>query len=74
MNAEMSETLKSEDPVVANLIVDQFEDHLKGKVNQYALQVCINIAIHHYKLGTPLPYEGVQPHNYTSTDSKVVLK
>ena len=39
MNAQMLETLKLEDPVIANLIVDHFEDNLKGKVNQYALQV-----------------------------------
>ena len=39
MNAQMLEILKSEDTVVANLIIDHFEDHLKGKVNQLALQV-----------------------------------
>ena len=39
MNAQMLEILKSEDTVVGNLIVDHFEDHLKGKVNQLALQI-----------------------------------
>ena len=39
MNAQMLEILKLEDTVVANLIVDHFEDHLKGKVSQLALQV-----------------------------------
>ena len=33
-----------------------------------------NIAVHNSKLGTTLPYEEVQPHNYTSMNSKIVLK
>ena len=33
-----------------------------------------NIAVHNSKLGTTLPYEEVQPHNYTSMDSKIVLE
>ena len=34
MNAQIVETLKSEDPVIANLIIDHYGGHLKGKVNQ----------------------------------------
>lgn len=30
MNVQMLEALQSENPIIANLIIDHFEDHLKG--------------------------------------------